>query len=85
MIRLTPQPVKSLEIGDHEFRIMLKLMPDKGMVRDQLPMYVRTPLRFFEGVTGLIHDRILVEDTVTVNASLGAMETRTEVIYAGSS
>ena len=46
MIRLTPQPVTSLEIGDNEFRIILKLMPDKGMVRDQLPMYVRTPLRF---------------------------------------
>jgi hypothetical protein len=85
MIRLTPQPVTSLEIGDHEFRIILKLMPDKGMVRDQLPMYVRTPLRFFEGVTGLIHDRILVEDTVNVNTALGTMTTRTEVIHTGSS
>ena len=85
MIRLTPQPVTSLEIGDHEFRIILKLMPDKGMVRDQLPMYVRTPLRFFEGVTGLIHDRILVEDTVNVNTALGTMTTRTEVIHNGSS
>lgn len=85
MIRLTPQPVTSLEMGDHEFRIILKLMPDKGMVRDQLPMYVRTPLRFFEGVTGLIHDRILVEDTVNVNTALGTMTTRTEVIHTGSS
>ena len=85
MIRLTPQPVTSLEIGDHEFRIILNLMPDKGMVRDQLPMYVRTPLRFFEGVTGLIHDRILVEDTVNVNTALGTMTTRTEVIHTGSS
>lgn len=85
MIRLTPQPVTSLEIGDNEFRIILKLMPDKGMVRDQLPMYVRTPLRFFEGVTGLIHDRILVEDTVNVNTALGTMTTRTEVIHTGSS
>ena len=85
MIRLTPQPVTSLEIGDNEFRIILKLMPDKGMVRDQLPMYVRTPLRFFEGVTGLIHDRILVEDTVNVNTALGTMTTRTEVIHNGSS
>ena len=85
MIRLTSQPVKSLEIGDNEFRILLKLMPDKGMVRDQLPMYVRTPLRFFEGVTGLTHDRILVEDTVDVNTARGTMTTRTEVIHAGSS
>ena len=85
MIRLTPQPVTSLEIGDNEFHIILKLMPDKGMVRDQLPMYVRTPLRFFEGVTGLIHDRILVEDTVNVNTALGTMTTRTEVIHTGSS
>ena len=85
IIRLTPQPVKSLEIGDHEFRIMLKLMPDKGMVRDQLPMYVRTPLRFFEGVTGLIHDRILVEDTINLNTALGTMTTRTEVIHTGPS
>ena len=85
MIRLTPQPVKSLEIGENEFRIILKLMPDKGMVRNQLPMYVRTPMRFFEGVTGLIHDRILVEDTVNVNTALGTMTTRTEVIHTGSS
>ena len=44
MIRLTPQPVSSFELGDHEFRIILKLMPDKGMVREQLPSYVRDPL-----------------------------------------
>ena len=64
---------------------MLKLMPGKGMVRDQLPMYVRTPLRFFEGVTGLIHDRILVEDTINLNTALGTMTTRTEVIHTGPS
>ena len=84
MIRLTTQPVRSFELGDHEFRIILKLMPDKGMVTDQLPMYVRDPLRFFEGVTGLQHDRILVEDVVATNASNAAMRKRLDVIHVHS-
>ena len=81
MIRLTPQPIKSTEIGQNEFCITLKLMPDKGMVRDQLPMYVRTPLRFFEGVTALRHDRIVVEDVVAINAQKTEMRKKTDVIY----
>ena len=84
MIRLTTQPVRSFELGDHEFRIILKLMPDKGMVTDQLPMYVRDPLRFFEGVTGLQHDRILVEDVIATNASNAAMRKRLDVIHVHS-
>ena len=85
MIRLTPQPVESTKIGDSEFRVLLKLMPDKGMVRDQLPVYVRAPLRFFEGVTGLQHDRILVEDVIAINARKTAMRTTTDVIYVQAS
>ena len=84
MIRLTPQPIKSTEIGQNEFCITLKLMPDKGMVRDQLPMYVRTPLRFFEGVTALHHDRIVVEDVVAINAQKTEMRKKTDVIYVQS-
>ena len=84
MIRLTPQPIKSAEIGQNEFCITLKLMPDKGMVRDQLPMYVRTPLRFFEGVTALRHDRIVVEDVVAINAQKTEMRKKTDVIYIQS-
>ena len=84
MIRLTTQPVRSFELGDHEFRIILKLMPDKGMVTDQLPMYVRDPLRFFEGVTGLQHDRILVEDVIATNAPNAAMRKRLDVIHVHS-
>ena len=84
MIRLTPQPIKSTEIGQNEFCITLKLMPDKGMVRDQLPMYVRTPLRFFEGVTALRHDRIVVEDVVAINAQKTEMRKKTDVIYIQS-
>ena len=84
MIRLTPQPIKSTEIGQNEFCITLKLMPDKGMVRDQLPMYVRTPLRFFEGVTALHHDRIVVEDVVAINAQKTEMRKKTDVIYIQS-
>ena len=84
MIRLTPQPIKSTEIGQNEFCITLKLMPDKGMVRDKLPMYVRTPLRFFEGVTALRHDRIVVEDVVAINAQKTEMRKKTDVIYIQS-
>ena len=84
MIRLTPQPIQSTEIGDNEFRILLKLMPDKGMVRDQLPVYVRNPLRFFEGVTGLQHDRILVEDVIAINAQKTAMRRKIDVIHVHS-
>ncbi len=84
MIRLTPQPVNSFELGDHEFRIVLKLMPNKGMVRDQLPSYVRAPLRYFEGVTGLQHDRILVEDVIATNRMKAAMRKRLEVIHVHS-
>ena len=84
MIRLTPQPIKSTEIGQNEFCITLKLMPDKGMVRDQLPMYVRTPLRFFEGVTASRHDRIVVEDVVAINAQKTEMRKKTDVIYVQS-
>ena len=84
MIRLTPQPVSSFELGDHEFRIILKLMPDKGMVREQLPSYVRDPLRFFEGVTGLQHDRILVEDVIATNVGRSAMRKRLDIIHVQS-
>ena len=84
MIRLTTQPVRSFELGDHEFRIILRLMPNKGMVTDQLPMYVRDPLRFFEGVTGLQHDRILVEDVIATNAPNAAMRKRLDVIHVHS-
>ena len=84
MIRLTPQPIKSAVIGQNEFCITLKLMPDKGMVRDQLPIYVRTPLRFFEGVTGLNHDRIVVEDVIAINAQKTEMRKKTDVLYVQS-
>ena len=84
MIRLTPQPIKSAVIGQNEFCITLKLMPDKGMVRDQLPIYVRTPLRFFEGVTGLNHDRIVVEDVIAINAQKTEMRKKTDVLYVHS-
>ena len=83
MIRLTPQPVSSFELGDHEFRIILKLMPDKGMVGEQLPSYVRDPLRFFEGVTGLQHDRILVEDVIATDRR-SAMRKKLDIIHIRS-
>ena len=85
MVRLTAGPVESLDLEQNDLRILLTPLPSKGMVRNHLPQDVRTPLRFLEGVTGLTHDRFVVKDFVTVNASLGAMETRTEVIHAGSS
>jgi len=80
MIRLTPQPVSSFELGDHEFRIILKLMPDKGMVGEQLPSYVRDPLRFFEGVTRLQHERILVEDVIATDRR-SAMRKKLDIIH----
>ncbi len=83
MIRLTPQPVSSFELGDHEFRIILKLMPDKGMVGEQLPSYVRDPLRFFEGVTGLQHDKILVEDVIATDRR-SAMRKKLDIIHIRS-
>ena len=55
------------------------------MVRDQLPMYVRTPLRFFEGVTALHHDRIVVGDVIAINAQKTKMRTTTDVIYVHAS
>ena len=85
MVRLTAGSVESLDLEQNELRILLTLLPSKGMVRNHLPQDVRTPLRFLKGVIGLTHHRIVVKDFVTVNASLGAMETRTEVIHAGSS
>ncbi len=84
MIRLTVKPVDSLEMQGNEFRILLRLMPDKGMVRDQLPMYVRNPLRFFEGVTAIHHDRIVVEDVVDINTLKAEMKIKTDVMYIQS-
>lgn len=84
MIRLTVKDVDSLDMHENEFRILLKLMPDKGMVRDQLPLYVRNPLRFFEGVTAIHHDRIVVEDVVVINTLKAEVKTKTDILYIHS-
>ena len=84
MIRLTVKPVDSLEMQENEFRILLNLMPDKGMIRDQLPLYVRNPLRFFEGVTALQHDRIVVEDVIATNTRKAEVKKKIDVMYIQS-
>jgi hypothetical protein len=80
MVRLTPQPVADLTMQANEFRINLSLSPDKGMVRNQLPKHVRDVVRFLEGVTGLQHDRILVQDVTAADALVGCMTMRLEQI-----
>ncbi|NBP89577.1 MAG: hypothetical protein EBU59_13970, partial [Planctomycetia bacterium] len=80
MVRLTPQPVADLMMQANEFRINLSLSPDKGMVRNQLPKHVRDVVRFLEGVTGLQHDRILVQDVTAADALAGCMTMRLEQI-----
>ena len=84
MIRLTVKPVDSLEMQENEFRILLNLMPDKGMIRDQLPLYVRNPLRFFEGVTALQHDRIVVEDVIATNTRKAEVKKKIDLMYIQS-
>lgn len=79
MIRLTAQAVQDMTPQKTEFRINISLLPDKGMVGLRLPQYVTDVLRFFEGVTGLQHDRILIQDVVDTNPLAGIMKSRLEV------
>ena len=79
MIRLTAQPVNNMTLQQGELRIKIGLFPDKGMVGLRLPRNVTEVLRFFEGVTGIQHDRIMIQDVTDVNPLAGAMNVRLEV------
>lgn len=82
MIRLTAQPTETMAKQETEFRINLSLGHDKGIIQNRLPRHVREVLRFFEGVTGLRHERILVQDVVATNASEGSQRLRLEILPA---
>ena len=84
MVRLTAQSVRDMTPQKTELRINLSLLPDKGMVGLHLPRHVTEVLRFFEGVTGLRHDRILVQDVVDTNPVAGVMKTRLEIHPVGT-
>ena len=59
-------------------------MPDKEWYEISY-LCMSEPAPIFEGVTGLQHDRILVEDVIAINALKTAMRTTTDVIYVQAS
>lgn len=83
MVRLTAQPVETMSMQETEFRVNVSLGNDKGMIKNRLPQDVRSVLRFLEGVSGLRHERILVQDVVATNVSEGSKRLRIECIPVG--